>query len=250
MAAKKRIEMTDAMAKEMARDTFKSGGSGAPYANRNFMYRIENLPPKDRVKFMKIYIAAYTKALIDAPLKESFDHTEVDESFLTEKAKSEIQQQAAGAALAAKRGEIPVSDLTGASKRMYDDMTEDQLEDFAGTKHDEVPHKVEEESSVFESIRNRYAYILGNSDSFPRLNEAVRSTAKAWDDIDSMIGLGSLNEEESYDEFFKQAANKFGIDPDSIDELPDDKKKEFFNYIDKNWNSDSEFGPDGPVDDE
>lgn len=72
---------------------------------------------------------------------------------LDEKAKSEAQQQAAGAALAAKRGEIPVSDLTGASKRMYDDMTEDQLEDFAGTKHKGIPEKIDD---VFDRYRARY----------------------------------------------------------------------------------------------
>ena len=43
-------------------------------------------------------------------------------------AKSKAQQRAAGAALAAKRGEAKVSDLQGASKEMYDSMTEDELE--------------------------------------------------------------------------------------------------------------------------
>lgn len=89
-----------------------------------------------------------------------------DNHKIYESAKSEAQQQAAGAALAAKRGEIPVSDLTGASKRMYDDMTEDQLEDFAGTKHDGIPKKVEENmkkrEKMLESIRPRYRRILGN----------------------------------------------------------------------------------------
>lgn len=65
-----------------------------------------------------------------------------------------------------------------------------------------------------------------------------------------LMGLNPLNEAEDYDEFFKQAADKFGIDPDAIDELPDDKKKEFFDYIDANWNSDSEFGDDGEVEEE
>ena len=49
-------------------------------------------------------------------------------------AKSKAQQKAAGAALAAKRGEQKKSDLKGASKEMYESMSESQLEDFAGTK--------------------------------------------------------------------------------------------------------------------
>lgn len=49
-------------------------------------------------------------------------------------AKSKAQQKAAGAALAAKRGEQKKSDLKGASKEMYESMSESQLEDFASTK--------------------------------------------------------------------------------------------------------------------
>ena len=46
-------------------------------------------------------------------------------------AKSKAQQKAAGAALSAKRGDTPKSELRGASKEMYDSMSEKKLEDFA-----------------------------------------------------------------------------------------------------------------------
>ena len=49
-------------------------------------------------------------------------------------AKSKSQQKAAGAALSAKRGDTKVSDLQGASKSMYESMSEDQLEEMAGAK--------------------------------------------------------------------------------------------------------------------
>lgn len=49
-------------------------------------------------------------------------------------AKSKAQQKAAGAALAAKRGETPRSKLKGASRQMYDSMSETQLDEFASTK--------------------------------------------------------------------------------------------------------------------
>ncbi len=49
-------------------------------------------------------------------------------------ATSKAQQKAAGAALAAKRGEEPKSKLRGASKQMEKSMSEDQLEEFASTK--------------------------------------------------------------------------------------------------------------------
>jgi uncharacterized protein DUF3008 len=57
-------------------------------------------------------------------------------------AKSAAQQKAAGAALAAKRGETPVSALKGASKSMYESMSEQQLDEFASTKRKGKPEHV------------------------------------------------------------------------------------------------------------
>ncbi|MDM7459191.1 MAG: DUF3008 family protein [Paracoccus sp. (in: a-proteobacteria)] len=59
-------------------------------------------------------------------------------------ARSKAQQRAAGAALSAKRGETKVSDLQGASKEMYDSMSEAELEDFATTDHDDLPDHVDD----------------------------------------------------------------------------------------------------------
>lgn len=57
-------------------------------------------------------------------------------------ARSQAQQRAAGMALAAKRGQIPVSQLQGAALDMYSSMTAAQLEEFAGTKRKGLPkHK-------------------------------------------------------------------------------------------------------------
>ncbi|MBO9455578.1 DUF3008 family protein [Paracoccus sp. R12_1] len=60
-------------------------------------------------------------------------------------ARSKAQQRAAGAALSAKRGETKVADLQGASREMYDSMTEDELEDFASTDLDGLPDHVEDD---------------------------------------------------------------------------------------------------------
>ena len=57
-------------------------------------------------------------------------------------AKSKAQQKAAGAALAAKRGEIKKSELKGASRDMYDSMSEKQLDEFASTKRKGKPEHV------------------------------------------------------------------------------------------------------------
>jgi hypothetical protein len=57
-------------------------------------------------------------------------------------AKSAAQQKAAGAALAAKRGEQAVSKLKGASRSMYESMTEKELDEFASTKRKGKPEHV------------------------------------------------------------------------------------------------------------
>lgn len=54
-------------------------------------------------------------------------------------AKSKAQQKAAGAALAAKRGDMPKSKLKGASKDMEKSMTAGELHDFAATKRKGKP---------------------------------------------------------------------------------------------------------------
>ena len=57
-------------------------------------------------------------------------------------AKSKAQQKAAGAALAAKRGEQPKSKLKGASKQMVESMSEKQLDKLASTKRKGKPEHV------------------------------------------------------------------------------------------------------------
>lgn len=60
-------------------------------------------------------------------------------------AKSKAQQKAAGAALSAKRGDTKVSELKGASKDMYDSMSESELEDFAETKRKDLPERASDD---------------------------------------------------------------------------------------------------------
>ena len=58
-------------------------------------------------------------------------------------AKSQAQQKAAGAALSAKRGDTKKSELQGASRDMYESMSEKQLEEFASTKRKGKPEHVD-----------------------------------------------------------------------------------------------------------
>jgi hypothetical protein len=57
-------------------------------------------------------------------------------------AKSAAQQKAAGAALSAKRGDTPKSELKGASKSMVSSMSEKELEKMAhSSRKDKPEHK-------------------------------------------------------------------------------------------------------------
>lgn len=58
---------------------------------------------------------------------------------------SKAQQKAAGAALAAKRGEAAVQDLKGAAREMHDSMSERELEDLAATPRKHLPEKKDAE---------------------------------------------------------------------------------------------------------
>ena len=55
------------------------------------------------------------------------------------KAESKKQQMAAGAALSAKRGDKPKSQLKGASKGMVESMSEKELHEMASTRREDLP---------------------------------------------------------------------------------------------------------------
>jgi hypothetical protein len=57
-------------------------------------------------------------------------------------AKSKAQQKAAGAALAAKRGDIAKKDLKGASRSMEKSMSQAELKDMASTGRKGKPEHV------------------------------------------------------------------------------------------------------------
>ncbi len=56
-------------------------------------------------------------------------------------ARSKKQQMAAGAALAAKRGQRSRASLRGASRQMAESMSESQLREFAHTRRKGLPRK-------------------------------------------------------------------------------------------------------------
>jgi hypothetical protein len=53
-----------------------------------------------------------------------------------------------------------------------------------------------------------------------------------------VVSERTVEEENAYQEFFQKALKKFGVE--SPAEMDDAKKKEFFDYIDANWEGDNE----------
>jgi hypothetical protein len=58
------------------------------------------------------------------------------------------------------------------------------------------------------------------------------------DDKEEEVEKEESEKQKKYQAFFQKALKKFGVK--SPDELEGDKKKEFFNYVDKNYEADNE----------
>jgi hypothetical protein len=91
-------------------------------------------------------LPAPTSRLAVCSVRELSARLRVDWQFRVKKlvdmpAKSKAQQKAAGAALAAKRGEQSKLQLKGASRQMYESMSEKELEEFAETKRRGLPER-------------------------------------------------------------------------------------------------------------
>lgn len=93
------------------------------------------------------------------------------------KAVSKTQQQAAGATLAAKRGDAPKSKLKGASKEMMG-MSTKELEKLAGTKHKGLPKKKVSESRLFEDELGQAQAMLAAKDMVDSMQDMIEDLSK------------------------------------------------------------------------
>jgi hypothetical protein len=85
---------------------------------------------------------------------------------------------------------------------------------------------------------------IANEDNLANMDEYIKAdgTRKRVHASDKRL-KGNKNklkegDKEEYEKFFNAALKKFGVS--SPDELEGEKKKEFFNYVDKNWKADHE----------
>ena len=113
-------------------------------------------------------------------------------------------------------------------------------------------HTLSETEDWFDKItvNRNMKELTGLSNQFGKIaNEAKtlqQRMGALYEDMGSILGryyeIGESEEstikEGDYEAFFQSAMKKFGIS--SPDELEDEKKKEFFDYVDKNYKADNE----------
>jgi len=122
-------------------------------------------------------------------------------------------------------------------------------------------HTVQETEDWFDkvTVTRNMKELTNHSKSFAKIAEEASSVqqrlAGLYEDMGSILnryydipeGAEQINKDEEdkeelqegdYEVFFQSAMKKFGIS--SPDELDDSKKKEFFNYVDKNFKAKSE----------
>lgn len=106
-------------------------------------------------------------------------------------AKSENQQQLAGMALAYKRGELSEGEASESVKNMAKNMTEEQLRDYAKTKHKGLPEK---KGGLDE--RTKFAFATFR----PVLREHEKQSA-AGADLESAAGSAALTVQGASQEY-------------------------------------------------
>ena len=114
-------------------------------------------------------------------------------------------------------------------------------------------HTLHETEDWFDKItvNRNMKELTGLSGQFSKIANEAKSLQQRmgalYEDMGNILGRyyevgeGIKEEEggkEEYQKFFNAALKKYGVS--SPDDLDDEKKKDFFNYVDKNWSGDSE----------
>jgi hypothetical protein len=130
-------------------------------------------------------------------------------SLISEKAKSEAQQKAAGIALAVKRGDMPNSALQGASAAMYK-MSEKNLEDYAKTKHKGIPEKVSEETEQLDELSpsTLKSYMKKAGKSEKDLENQHKDVSSEISKVHTAVGKKSAAANSAHRATTQRAANK------------------------------------------
>ena len=114
-------------------------------------------------------------------------------------------------------------------------------------------HTLSETEDWFDKItvNRNMKELTGLSKNFSKIAGEAKSLQERmgalYEDMGNILGryyeIGETVSEvavdkEEYEKFFRAALKKFGVS--EPDKLPDEKKKDFYNYVDANWKGDNE----------
>jgi|TARA_B110000908_G_scaffold94382_1_gene111855 hypothetical protein len=143
-------------------------------------------------------------------------------------------------------GELPPALKAAIAKKKAKDGDKDEVEEDKHEDEDEDEKEVKEAGDPLEAKAVKIAKEMGGDmtgavKKIEKLKKGL-SKAKAVDDALRLANESVQSEasakQEKYKKFFQSALKKFGVK--SPAELEGDKKKEFFDYVDKNYESDNE----------
>ena len=114
-------------------------------------------------------------------------------------------------------------------------------------------HTLQETEDWFDKItvNRNMKELTGLSGQFGKIANEAKSLQERmgalYEDMGNILGryyeIGETvsevaGDKEEYEKFFRAALKKFGVS--EPDKLPDEKKKDFYNYVDANWKGDNE----------
>ena len=114
-------------------------------------------------------------------------------------------------------------------------------------------HTLSETEDWFDriTVNRNMKELTGLSGQFGKIATEAKSLQERmgalYEDMGNILGryyeIGETvteetGDKEEYQKFFNAALKKYGVS--SPDDLDDEKKKEFYNYVDKNWEGDNE----------
>jgi hypothetical protein len=114
-------------------------------------------------------------------------------------------------------------------------------------------HTLSETEDWFDKItvNRNMKELTGLSKNFSKIAGEAKSLQERmgalYEDMGNILGryyeIGETvsevaGDKEEYEKFFRAALKKFGVS--EPDKLPDEKKKDFYNYVDANWKGDNE----------
>lgn len=145
-----------------------------------------------------------------------------------------------------------VSTYSQIGKQLYNHNISEMAKGLVKIAEDAQTHVMSETDDWFDkvSINRNMKSLNGMVKEFKKAateyNALNQRLTALYEDMGGILNryydINELNEEtgdgEEYKKFFKSALEKYGVT--EPDQLEGDKKKDFFNYVDKNWVGDNE----------